>query len=57
MSRCYILLEMHKRTNAPMHMAALLHGCVRVMPLVALAFPLLALAQQEDRARTEALAS
>ena len=48
-----------------MHVAAFLHSCIRAFvhscvrawPLVVLAFPLLILAQQDDRARTEALAA
>ena len=36
---------------------AFLHSCLRAVPLVVLAFPLATLAQQNDRARTEALAA
>ena len=35
---------------------AFVHSCIRAVPLVILAFPLATLAQQNDRARTEALA-
>ena len=40
-----------------MHVAALVRSCIRALPLVVLAFPLPTLAQQDDRARTEALAA
>ena len=36
---------------------AFVHSCIRAVPLVILAFPLATLAQQNDRARTEALAA
>ena len=40
MVRCYILLEMHKRANRPVHIAAFLQFCTRVWPLLLVAFPL-----------------
>jgi murein hydrolase activator len=48
---------MHKRSNAAMHVAALLWLRLGVLPLALLAFPLMTFAQQDDRARTETLAA
>ncbi len=48
---------MHKRANRPVHIAAFLQFCTRVWPLLLVAFPFVAVAQQGDRARTEALAA
>ena len=48
---------MRQCTKAPLHISAFVHSCSRALPLVILAFPLATFGQQNDRARTEALAA
>ena len=48
---------MHVAAVRPSCLRAFVPSCIRALPLVVLTFPLPALAQQDDRARTEALAA